>query len=62
MTDERLEVIHVWAEDDWLVGEDGFGGILATGREEGFPDDDRIRVGGPGCEFTGGIDDEGVRG
>ena len=54
MAGERLEIIHVRAENERLAGEDGLGGILAAGGEKGFPDDDRIRVGGPGGELAGG--------
>ena len=62
MAGERLEIVHVWAEDEGFAGEDGLGGILAAVGEKGFPDDDRVRVGGPGGELTGGVDDEGLRG
>jgi len=50
----------MWAEDEGFAGEDGFRGILAAVGEKGFPDDDRVRVGGPGGELTGGVDDKGM--
>lgn len=46
--DEGLEVFHVGTEDQGFVGQDGLGGVLTSGGEEGFPDDDHIGVGGPG--------------
>ena len=48
------------AEDERLACEDGFGRVLATGGKKGFSDHDDIRMGGPGGEFAGGIDDKDV--
>lgn len=34
---ERLEIVHVRAEDEGFAGEDGFGGILPPVERKDFP-------------------------
>jgi hypothetical protein len=55
---ERLEVLHVRAEEDGLFCHDGFGGVLAAGGEEAFADDDEAGEALPGTQFAGGVDQE----
>ena len=58
---ERLEVLHVRAEEDGLPGHDGFGGVLAAGGEEAFADDDESGEALPGAQLAGGVDQESSR-
>ncbi len=45
-------------EDERLACDDRLSRILAAGEEEGFPDYDDIRVGGPCGKLSGGVYDE----
>ena len=62
MADEWLEIIHVRAENQGLAGDDGLCGVLSAGVEKGFPHDHCVGVDHPGCEFSGGVDHEGLWG
>ena len=62
VTGELGEVLHVWAEEDWLSGDDGFNRVLSSSSQEAFSNDDDIRDGEPILQFTCGVDDERVAG
>jgi hypothetical protein len=60
--DERREVLHVRTEQNRLLRQRGFGGVLAAFSEETFADDNQRGEVLPGGEFARGVDDEDGRG